>query len=142
METIKIILGVAFAFVLLLAGCWAVPQYSVYSERKKGEAELARASYNRQVSVAEAEAKYESSALLARADSVRALGTAAANRIIGSSISTPYLNWLWINNMEGNDKSVIYVPSGNLGMPIQEATRLAPVSTSQDVNLPTEKLAR
>lgn len=104
------------------------PVYTVWSEGKAGEARLNHAKYAKEIAVAEARAAYESSILLAGADTVRAHGTARSNEIIGGSISQNYLQWLWVQNLEKQEKSVIYVPSQN-GipiMPVQEATRLMP----------------
>ena len=116
-------LGAAFIITLLLWGC---PSYKVYSSRKNGEAELAQAQYSREVAVAEARAKKESAALLAEADTIRAHGIAASNQIIGRSLegNPSYLQWLWIDELKQTQNQIIYIPSGQLGMPILEANRL------------------
>lgn len=134
--------GIVIAIIVVLtlcAGLYACPTYNVWKSKKQGEAELAQASYNRQIMVTEARAKMESASLLAESDVLRAKGTAEANKIIGASLSSPYLNWLWISNMEKQDKSVIYVPASNLGLPnqlpITEAHRLQepePIKTGED----------
>jgi predicted aminopeptidase len=104
---------------LAMYGC---PQYNVYSSRKEGEAVLAHASSSREVAVAEAKAKMESASLLAQADTIRAHGVAASNRIIGLSLKNnkEYLQWLWIDQIE--KANVIYVPT-EANLPIMEATR-------------------
>ena len=93
-----------------MAGC---PQYAVYSARKDGEAILAHAQSSREVAVAEAKAKMESSSLLAQADTIRAHGVAASNKIIGASLKNniEYLQWLWIDNIE--KANTIYIPTEN-----------------------------
>jgi regulator of protease activity HflC (stomatin/prohibitin superfamily) len=105
---------------------WGCPQYNVYTQRKEGEAQLAKAQYNRQVAVAEANAKYESALLLANADTIRAHGIAQSNQIIGRSLENnpSYLQWLWIDEISKTTNQIIYVPSGQMGLPILEATRL------------------
>ena len=50
-------LGAVLVVLLLAGGLWGCPQYTVYQQRLTGEAELARADYNRQVAVREAQAK-------------------------------------------------------------------------------------
>lgn len=108
--------------VVALLGMWGCPQYSVYSARKDGEAMLAHAQSSKEVAVAEAKAKMESSSLLAQADTIRARGVAASNKIIGNSLkgNSEYLQWLWIDQIE--KANTIYIPTeGN--MPIMEATR-------------------
>lgn len=103
---------------------WGIPQYSVYRLRLEGEALLAHAQSAKEVAVAEAKAKMESAELLARAEVMRAEGVAKANSIIGESLKNneAYLRYLWINNLESNNPTVIYVPT-EAGLPILEANR-------------------
>jgi hypothetical protein len=114
-----ICLAVVAVFTLSLWGC---PHYKVYSARKEGEAILAHAQSSREVAVAEAKAKMESAALLAQADTIRAQGVAASNRIIGQSLkgNQEYLHWLWIDQIE--KANVVYVPT-EANLPIMEAKR-------------------
>lgn len=88
---------------------------------------LAHAISSKEVAVAEAKAKYESSIYEAQADTVRAHGIAASNQIIGRSLegNPAYLQWLWIDEISKTQNQIIYVPSGGLGLPIMEANRLA-----------------
>ena len=116
--------GSIFGVVLILicsgmAGC---PQYSVYTQRTEGEAELAKANYSKQVAVQEAHAKMESAKLLADAEVIRAEGVAKANKIIGDSLTNneAYLRYLYVNNLEHTQNQVIYVPT-EAGLPILEA---------------------
>lgn len=106
------------------AGAWGCPKYSVYSKTLEGEAELAQAESNRQIAVLEANAKKDSSKALAEAEVERAKGIAAANKIIGGSLegNDDYLRYLWIQALEGNDNDTIYVPT-EAGLPILEANR-------------------
>jgi regulator of protease activity HflC (stomatin/prohibitin superfamily) len=121
-------LGVVVAFILMILagfGLWGCPQYSVYSQRLQGEAELARADFNRQVAVREAQAKKDSASLLADAEVLRAQGVAKANQIIGDSLkgNEAYLKYLWITDVTGNKSpTVIYVPT-EANIPILEAGR-------------------
>ncbi len=111
---------------------WGCPQYRVYSARKDGEASLAHAQSAKEVAVAESRAKMEAASYESMADTIRAHGIARSNEIIGKSLSPEYLNWLWIENVSKQDnRSYIYVPSGNLGLPIQESMRLAPKTVIQ-----------
>lgn len=109
----------------LLMGC---PSYNVYSSKKQGEALLAHAQASKEVAVAEAKAKMESSALLAQADTIRAHGVARSNEIIGQSLKNneAYLHWLWIDNIEKNPQAVIYVPT-EANLPILEAGNRKPI---------------
>jgi predicted aminopeptidase len=124
-------LGVVVAFIVMIlaaVGLWGCPQYSVYSQRLQGEAELARASYNRQVAVQEAEAKKAAAQNLADAEVIRATGVAKANAIIGESLKNneAYLKYLWITDVTGNKSpTVIYVPT-EANIPLLEAGRRPP----------------
>jgi regulator of protease activity HflC (stomatin/prohibitin superfamily) len=120
-------LSVIAAFLIMIAaalGLWGCPQWQVYSQRLQGEAELARADFNRQVAVREAQAKKDAAALLADAEVIRAGGVAKANAIIGDSLkgNEAYLKYLWITDVAGNNRSptVIYVPT-EANIPMLEA---------------------
>jgi regulator of protease activity HflC (stomatin/prohibitin superfamily) len=102
------------------------PQYNVYSQQKHGEAELARATQNRQVRVQEALAKYEAADYDAKTDVRRATGVAAANKIIADSLGGPegYLRWRYIEMLQETSGSgghqIIYIPT-EAGLPLLEA---------------------
>lgn len=116
-------LACAAGFIALIM--WGCPQYGVYNQRKTGESELARAQYNRQIAVLEASAKEESAKRLAAVDSIRAIGVANANKIIGNSLreNEEYLTWLWIEALKEGGNSIVYVPT-EANIPLLEATRL------------------
>lgn len=106
-------------------GMWGCPQYSVYEQRLSGEAELAKATYNRQVRVREAEATKEAATLLADAEVERAKGISKANAIIGDSLKghEEYLRWLYIESLKDNKSNqIVYIPT-EAGLPILEAGR-------------------
>jgi len=46
-----------------------------------------------------------------------AQGISDANKIIAGSLTTNYLTWYWISNLD-KSKSVMYVPVGNNGLPL------------------------
>lgn len=119
--------GIVLLIALTFGGCWAVPQYNVYSQRLDGEAELAKANYSKQVAVQEANAKKDSAVLLAEAEVLRAEGVAKANKIIGDSLkdNEAYLRYLWISEMTQTKDQIIYVPT-EANLPILEANRLPP----------------
>ena len=110
-----------------VAGGWmyGYPRYEVYQQTLKGEAELARATQNRQIRIQEAVAKKEAAVLDAQAEVERARGVAEANKIIGDSLkgNEAYLRYLWIQGLqEGATPQVVYVPT-EAGLPILEAGR-------------------
>lgn len=117
----------AFSLICLISLTrWGCPQYNVYHQHLEGKAELARAEYNRQIAVQEAQAKREAAKSLAEAEIERAKGVAEANKIIGDSLkdNEDYLRYLWISGLEHNTEGqVIYIPT-EAGLPILEANRL------------------
>lgn len=116
-----------FATILVIILLWmfGYPRYRVWQQGLEGEAELKRAEQNRKIAVQEAEAKKEAAKSLADAEIIRAEGVAKANAIIGNSLkgNEDYLRYLWIDNLEKNQNSVIYVPT-EAGLPILESGRL------------------
>lgn len=52
----------------------------------------------------------------------RAQGVAQSNKIIAASIDSNFLNYLWIQGLQSNDKQVVYVPTES-NLPIMEAGR-------------------
>lgn len=115
--------------ILTLLIMWGCPNYKVYQQNLEGEAELARATQNRQISIQEAQAKKESAHDLAEAEIIRAGGVAKANEIIGQSLrnNEAYLHYLFINNLENTKDQIIYIPT-EASLPILEATRLPNLS--------------
>jgi len=111
---------------LIVAFLIGYPQYSVYASTKRGEAELARATQNRQVRVQEALAKFEAADYDAKTDVRRAQGVAQANKIIADSLGGPegYLRWRYIEMLQETAQSgghqIIYIPT-EAGLPILEA---------------------
>lgn len=108
------------------------PKYNVYISEMQGKAKLAEAEFSKQVLVQEAKAKLESAKFLNEAEVERAKGVAAANKIIGDSLSgnEDYLRYLWIQNLENSKDQVIYIPT-EAGLPILESQRLSKPVTSQ-----------
>lgn len=99
------------------------PQYNVWAQSLAGKSELARAEYNRQISIQEANAKKEAAKALADAEVIRAEGVARANQVIAGSLKNnkEYLQYLYIQNLEqGSEKGnkLIMVPIGLDGTPV------------------------
>lgn len=100
------------------------PVYNVWASEQHGKAELAQATYNRQIKIQEAHATEESAKSLAEAEIIRAGGVAKANQIIGDSLkdNESYLRYLWIHSLQDGKNEVIYVPT-EANLPILEANR-------------------
>jgi regulator of protease activity HflC (stomatin/prohibitin superfamily) len=121
-----VLAGVAVIAVIAAAmgGC---PAYNVYMQRMAGNAELAKATANRQIAVQEAVAKREAAIELAKAEIERARGVAGANAIIAESLkgNESYLRYLWITEVAAvgkEGKTVVYIPT-EANLPILEANR-------------------
>ena len=125
MKTVQSIGVAILVFAFILTAMYACPRYNVYRATKRGEAALREAEYNRRVAIVEAEAKRQSAKALSEADTIRATGISRANQIIGQSLTGSYLQWFWTESLKEsqNKEQVIYVPSGNFGMPVMEAGR-------------------
>jgi len=112
--------------IALIIGVWSVSAskkvYNVWAEKKRGEAELAHAEYNRQIKIYEAKAAEEAARHLCNAEIIRAEGVAKANQIIGNSLkdNEGYLRYLWITGLDHSNHQVIYVPT-EANIPIMEA---------------------
>ena len=112
---------VALVFLALFGWQW----FKVFSAEQSGKAELARAEWNRQIQVREAQALLDSATLTAQAEVIRAQGVAEANLIVANGLGGPegYLRYLYIDMLRGNQGTqTIYVPT-EAGLPILEAGR-------------------
>lgn len=107
-----------YLLLLALPGC--IGPCAVWCQEYRGKADLAEATYNRQITVEEAKAELEAATMKARTDSIRAIGTANANRIIAESITDEYLRWMWIEKVSASEGERIYIPT-EAGIPILEA---------------------
>ena len=131
-DVIKLGFAILFLFVGLgVAFMLLYPPYNVWEREMTGRAELARAEYNRQIVVVEANAKLESAKSLAQAEVERSYGVAKANQVIGESLKNneAYLWYLWITDVAGAniDKTVVYIPT-EANLPILEAGRLPQIA--------------
>jgi len=124
----QIAISIAVVIIMLIVGVaipmFGLPFYSVWHQKKAGQAILAKANFSKQVAVQEAEAKMSAAKYLADAEVIRAHGVAKANHIIGQSLNNneAYLRYLYINNLENTKNQVIYIPT-EASLPILEASR-------------------
>lgn len=123
-NTAFLVLTVTLIGGLIIAGLmFGLPVYNVWSREKAGQAELAEATWNRQIQVEEAQANLESEKLNALSEIERAKGMAEAIRIEGGALTTEYIQYLWVRQNTFNDKTTIYIPT-EANLPILEANRL------------------
>ncbi len=121
-----VLIVIAVILSLIAALMFGVPVYKVWQQEMTGKAELSRAEQNRQIRIQEAKAKKEAAVFEAEAEVERAKGVAAANEIIGASLSENenYLRYLWIQSLYEGNSDVIYVPT-EANLPILEAERFS-----------------
>ena len=112
------------AFVALIAAAFvAIPYYNVWQQEMAGRAEFAKAEQNRKIKIEEARANLGAEKLNAQAEIERAKGAAEAIRIENGSLTTTYIQYLWVRQQSDlNNKTVIYVPT-ETNLPILEASR-------------------
>jgi hypothetical protein len=117
---------ICFILGLIVLGMWGCPRYNVWQQGLEGQAELAKATQNRQIKIQESQAKADAAKYEAESEVTRAYGVAKANEIIGNSLkgNEAYLHYLWINalNERAGEQTIVYVPT-EANIPIMEAGR-------------------
>lgn len=117
-----VLVGV-LVLVVLAGMMFGLPMWGKWRAGVSGQAELDRATFNRQIATLEAKQQMESAEYLNQAEIIRARGVAAANKIVADGLGGPegYLRYLWIQGLsQGTAPQVIYVPTEQ-GLPILEA---------------------
>ena len=113
---------------------WLYPNYHVWSSRKAGQADLAKATYEQKVQVAQADGRLQAAQKNKEAAIIEAEAVAAQIEEIGTGLQRHdlYLRWQWIKMMEesGAYRETIYVPT-EANLPILEAGRIAEMVRTQ-----------
>ena len=109
------------ALGVILGLMFGIPMYNVWQQEMSGRAELAKAEQNRQIKIEEAKANLEAEKLNAQAEIERAKGAAEAIRIENGSLTTTYIQYLWVRQQNNIDK-VVYIPT-EANLPILEARK-------------------
>jgi len=113
-----------FIIAVTAAGMWGCPQYRVYEQRLRGEAELARAHQNRQILVQQAQAEKDSAML--RAEAIRIVGQSAKD--FPEYRQQEFIGAFADALKHGNINQIIYVPTEK-NIPVIEAGR--PIITKE-----------
>jgi len=116
-----ITLGLMTLTFIIIAIMWIYPIYNVWSSQKSGEAEMAQAEQNRQILIEEAKANLEAQKLNSEAEVERAKGMAKAIEIENGKLTSQYIHYLWVRNIDKMDGEKIYIPT-EANMPILEAS--------------------
>ena len=130
------ILGSAGLLILIgivTLSLWGCPKYKVYKKELDGKARLKEAEWDRQITIEDAKVKQQSAIMLgkasltkatykAQADSIRAIGTSNANKIIANSLTPEYTRWLFVDQLDQTTNQIIYIPT-EANIPIMEASK-------------------
>lgn len=123
----KVLLMIVLVVALIVSMAFILPWYNVWSQEMEGKAEFAKAEQNRKIKIEEARANLEAEKLNAQAEIERAKGAAEAIKIENGSITSTYIQYLWVRQQSDlSNKTVIYVPT-ETNLPILEATRMKQV---------------
>jgi len=124
-DGVKTTIFVTLLLVILIATLMAIlPRYSVWSQEMRGKAELARAEQNKQILIAEANARLEAEKLNALSEIERAKGMAQAMEIEQGQLTSTYNQYLFIRQLEklaemGTIPTIIYLPSEGM-LPVMD----------------------
>ena len=106
---------------------FGIPKYNVWrtkiaieSAQNMGKAEMARAEQNRMIQIEEAKANLESQKLNSLAEIERAKGMAQAIEIENGKLTTKYIQYLWVRNIDKMEGDKIYIAT-EAGLPLLEA---------------------
>ena len=107
---------------VILGLMFGIPMYNVWQQERCGRSELGKAEQNRQIMIEVAMANLEAENLNAQAEIERAKGAAEAIRIENGSLTTTYIQYLWVRQQNNIPNKVVYVPT-EANLPILEAKK-------------------
>ena len=121
------VLVIVVLFGVVLGLLFGIPKYNVWrtkiaieAAQNMGKAEMARAEQNRMIQIEEAKANLESQKLNSLAEIERAKGMAKAIEIENGKLTTKYIQYLWVRNIDKMDGNKIYIAT-EASLPILEA---------------------
>lgn len=114
---------------LVLGLMFGIPKYNVWRSKiaiqtaeNNGKAEMAQAEENRKIAIEEAKADLEVQKLKSAAEIERAKGMAKAIEIENGKLTTRYIQYLWVRNIDKMDGDKIYIPT-EANLPVLEAKK-------------------
>lgn len=113
---------ISFVALIILALLFGIPRYKVWQQEMEGKAEFAKAEQNRQIKIEEAKANLEAEKLNAQAEIERAKGAAEAIKIENGSLTSTYIQYLWVRQQQNTLDKVVYIPT-EANLPILEAKK-------------------
>lgn len=113
----------------ILALMFGLPKYNVWrtevaitAEQNRGKAELIRAQENRKIAIEEAEANKKVQEINSEIEVIRATGMAKAIEIENGKLTTKYIQYLWVRNIEKMEGEKYYIPT-EANLPLLEARK-------------------
>lgn len=128
MNDLKWFLTIVTTLILIVVGCMiGIPKYNVWrseiaitTAKNNGLAAMAEAEENRKIAIEEGKANLEVQKLNSEAEVIRAQGMAKAIEIENGKLTSLYIHYLWVRNIDKMDGEKIYIPT-EAGLPILEA---------------------
>jgi uncharacterized membrane protein YqiK len=128
MSDFKWFLTIAIGIIVLaLSLMLGIPKYNVWrsqiaieTAQNNGKAQMAQAEENRKIAVLEAQANLEVETLNGKAEVERATYMAQAIEIENGKLTTKYIQYLWVRNIDKMDGEIIYIPT-EANLPLLEA---------------------
>jgi len=121
MNYTKFVVGIIIIIAIFIGGLMiGLPVYRVWKAEKTGQAEFAQAEQNRMIQIEEAKANLESQKLNSQAEVERVKGMAEAIEIENGKLTTKYIQYLWVRNIDKMSGDKIYIPTES-NLPILEA---------------------
>ena len=118
-----LVIGIVLALMI------GLPRYNVWrssiaieTAQNNGKAAMAEAEENRKIAIEEGKANLEVQKLNSEAEVIRASGMAKAIEIENGKLTSLYIHYLWVRNIDKMDGEKIYIPT-EAGLPILEASR-------------------
>ena len=127
-DEVKITWIIIFSIIAIgISLMFGLPKYNVGRSKiarskaeNYGKAEMAEAEENRKILIEEAKANLEAQKLNSQAEVERAKGMAKAIEIENGKLTSMYIHYLWVRNIDKMDGEKIYIPT-EANMPILEA---------------------
>lgn len=122
--TFWVIFGITLTLVLIVASMGIMPIYTVWSQKKQGEADLAQAISEQNIRVARAQSRLDAADLNRKAAIIEAQAVSEQIKEIGETLTEHglYLRWQWIEMMKERSGTTVYVPT-EANIPILEAKK-------------------
>jgi hypothetical protein len=130
MNDFKWFLAITILVIGIILGLLiGIPKYNVWRSKiaiqtatNNGKAEMAKAEQNRLIIIEEAKANLEAQKLNSEAEYERAKGMARSIEVENGKLTTKYIQYLWVRNIDKMIGDKIYIPT-EANIPILEVKK-------------------